>query len=89
MRTLVFNKRGLVPDGGVCSGPFVCRINEWVDDDISVSVSDDSILITVPSFIKTGMDLGQVSFNPVYTIESYVNNQPVYRIKGFDFNIKK
>ena len=46
-------------------------------------------LITVPSFIKTGMDLGQVSFNPVYTIESYVNNQPVYRLKGFDFNIKK
>lgn len=41
-----------MPDGDVCSGPFVCRINEWVDDDISVSVSDDSILITVPSFYK-------------------------------------
>jgi len=49
MRTLIFNKQGLVPDGDVCSGPFVCRINEWVDDDISVSVSDDFILITVPS----------------------------------------
>ena len=78
-----------MPDGDLCLGPFVCRIGEWVDDDISVEVTESSIQITVPTFIKTGMDLGMISFDPVYTIESCVNNKPVYRLKGFDFNIKK